>query len=98
MTLAMVTGRHTRGPRFSKAGIGPLQIASQLLAIDKMKGTASGPSGVSVRPQTANLPDIGVAQKFNPRDIIHIPAVKFFVRLDLSQICLFLDGHELDGR
>jgi hypothetical protein len=24
-----------------------------------------------------------------------MPAVKFFVRLDLDQICLFLDGHQL---
>jgi hypothetical protein len=24
-----------------------------------------------------------------------MPAVKFFVRLDLDQICLFLDGHEI---
>jgi hypothetical protein len=24
-----------------------------------------------------------------------MPAVKFFVRLDLDQICLFLDGHKL---
>jgi hypothetical protein len=32
-------------------------------------------------------------EKFNPRNINHMPAVKFFVRLDLDQICLFLDGH-----
>ncbi len=24
-----------------------------------------------------------------------MPAVKFFARLDLDQICLFLDGHQL---
>jgi hypothetical protein len=44
-------------------------------------------------------------QKFNPRNINHMPvedpepligAVKFFARLDLEQICLFLDGHYLD--
>jgi hypothetical protein len=43
-------------------------------------------------------------EKFNPRNINHMPvedpepligAVKFFVRLDLNQICLFLDGHLL---
>jgi hypothetical protein len=43
----------------------------------------------------ANLPDIGVARKFYPRNIKHMPAVKFFARLDLDQICLFLDGHKL---
>jgi hypothetical protein len=32
-------------------------------------------------------------EKFNPRNINHMPPVKFFVRLDLEQICLFLDGH-----
>jgi len=32
-------------------------------------------------------------EKFNPRNIHHMPAVKFFVRLDLDPICLFLDGH-----
>jgi hypothetical protein len=32
-------------------------------------------------------------EKFNPRNINHMPAVKFFVRLDLNQICLFMDGH-----
>jgi hypothetical protein len=32
-------------------------------------------------------------EKFNPRNINHMPPVKFFVRLDLNQICLFLDGH-----
>ena len=50
----------------------------------------------------ANLPDIGVARKFNPWNINHMPvedpepligAVKFFMRLDLEQIILFLDGH-----
>jgi hypothetical protein len=25
-----------------------------------------------------------------------MPAVKFFARLDLDQICLFLDGHQLE--
>jgi nitric oxide reductase NorD protein len=32
-------------------------------------------------------------EKFNPRNINHMPAVKFFARLDLDQICLFMDGH-----
>jgi hypothetical protein len=32
-------------------------------------------------------------EKFNPRNINYMPAVKFFARLDLDQICLFLDGH-----
>jgi hypothetical protein len=34
-------------------------------------------------------------EKFNPRNIDHMPAVKFFVRLDLDQICLFLNGHQM---
>jgi hypothetical protein len=34
-------------------------------------------------------------EKFNPRDINHMPAVKFSARLDLEQIILFLDGHKL---
>jgi hypothetical protein len=32
-------------------------------------------------------------EKFNSRNINHMPAAKFFVRLDLDQIILFLDGH-----
>jgi hypothetical protein len=32
-------------------------------------------------------------EKFNPRNINHMPAVKFSARLDLDQIILFLDGH-----
>jgi hypothetical protein len=35
-------------------------------------------------------------EKFNPRNINHMPAVKFLARLDLDQICLFLDGHQLE--
>jgi hypothetical protein len=34
-------------------------------------------------------------EKFNPRNISHMPAVKFSGRLDLEQIILFVDGHEL---
>jgi len=34
-------------------------------------------------------------EKCNPRNIIYMPAVKFFVRLDLDPICLFVDGHYL---
>jgi hypothetical protein len=43
-------------------------------------------------------------EKFNPRNITHMPvedpepligAVKFSGRLDLEQIILFVDGHEL---
>jgi hypothetical protein len=40
-------------------------------------------------------PISALREKFNPRNINHMPAVKFFVRLDLEQICLFLDGHVL---
>jgi hypothetical protein len=32
-------------------------------------------------------------EKFYPRNINHMPAVKFFARLDLDQIDLFMDGH-----
>jgi len=32
-------------------------------------------------------------KKFNPRDMNDMPAVKFFVRLDLDPIRLFVDGH-----
>jgi hypothetical protein len=28
-------------------------------------------------------------EKFDPRNINHMPAVKFSMRLDLEQICLF---------
>jgi len=38
-------------------------------------------------------PISALREKFNPRNINHIPAVKFFARLDLDQIDLFLDGH-----
>jgi hypothetical protein len=31
--------------------------------------------------------------KFNPRNINHMPPVKFSARLDLEQIILFVDGH-----
>ena len=40
-------------------------------------------------------PISALPEKFNPRNINHMPAVKFFARLDLDQICLFLDGHSL---
>jgi IS5 family transposase len=32
-------------------------------------------------------------EKFYPRNINHMPPVKFFESLDLDPICLFLDGH-----
>jgi hypothetical protein len=32
-------------------------------------------------------------EKFNPRNINHMPPVKFFARLDLDQIFRFFDGH-----
>jgi hypothetical protein len=41
-------------------------------------------------------PISALREKFNPRNINHMPPVKFFVRLDLDQIFLFVDGHELD--
>jgi len=36
-----------------------------------------------------------LCEKFYPRNINHMPAVKFFACLDLDQIFLFLDGHYL---
>jgi hypothetical protein len=43
----------------------------------------------------ANLPDICVLLKILSSEYQHMPAVKFFARLDLDQICRFLDGHYL---
>jgi hypothetical protein len=41
-------------------------------------------------------PISALREKFNPRNINPMPAVKFFVRVPyLDQIILFLDGHEL---
>jgi hypothetical protein len=33
-----------------------------------------------------------LGEKWNPRNITDMPAVKFFVGRDLNPICLFLDG------
>jgi hypothetical protein len=38
-------------------------------------------------------PISALREKFNPRNINPMPAVKFFARLDLEQIILSLDGH-----
>ncbi len=40
-------------------------------------------------------PISALSSKFYPRNINHMPAVKFFARLDLDQIFLFLDEHYL---
>jgi hypothetical protein len=40
-------------------------------------------------------PVSALREKFNHRNINHMPAVKFSTRLDLEQIILFLDGHQL---
>ena len=40
-------------------------------------------------------PISALRSKFYPRNIRHMPAVKFFARLDLDQIFRFLDGHYL---
>jgi hypothetical protein len=40
-------------------------------------------------------PISALRENFNPRNINHMPAVKFFGRLDLDQIILFPDGYEL---
>ncbi len=39
------------------------------------------------------FPISALCEKFYPRNINHMPAAKFFARLDLDQIYLFLDGH-----
>jgi hypothetical protein len=44
-------------------------------------------------PEMTPLPDIGLREKLYPRNINPMPPVKFFVRLDRIQICLFLDAH-----
>jgi len=41
----------------------------------------------------ANSPISLLREKFYPRNINHMTAVKLFARLDLNQIFLFLDGH-----
>jgi hypothetical protein len=43
----------------------------------------------------ANLPAICVVRKILSAGINYMPAVKFFARLDLDPIGLFLDGHQL---
>jgi hypothetical protein len=40
-------------------------------------------------------PISALRENFYPRNINHIPVVKFFVRLDLDQIFRFVDRHEL---
>ena len=40
-------------------------------------------------------PISALREKFYPRNINYMPVVKFFARLDLDQIFLFLDGHYL---
>jgi hypothetical protein len=41
-------------------------------------------------------PISALREKFNPRNINHMPAAKFSARVPyLDPICLFVDGHEL---
>jgi len=40
-------------------------------------------------------PISALLEKFNPQNINQMPAAKFYARLDLEQICLILDEHEL---
>jgi DHA1 family multidrug resistance protein-like MFS transporter len=40
-------------------------------------------------------PNSSLLSKFNPRNINHMPPVKFIERLDLEQNCSFLDRHKL---
>jgi hypothetical protein len=46
----------------------------------------------SARPQMTNLPISALREKWSPRNINHMPAIQFLARLDLDQICRFLDG------
>jgi hypothetical protein len=41
------------------------------------------------------FPISALREKFNPLNINHLPAIKFFARLDLDPICQYLDGHQL---
>jgi len=41
-------------------------------------------------------PISALREKFNPRNVNYMPAVRFFGRLDLNPICLFVDGHNLN--
>jgi glycosyltransferase involved in cell wall biosynthesis len=41
------------------------------------------------------FPISALRSKFYPRNINHMPPVKFLASLDLEQIWLFLDGHQL---
>jgi hypothetical protein len=47
----------------------------------------------SAHPQMAIFADFGVGQKFNPRNINPMPAVKIFARLERDETISFLDGH-----
>ena len=49
---------------------------------------------VSVRKRLF-CPNSSLRSKFNPRNIDHMPAVKFFARLDLEQNSSLPDGHKL---
>jgi hypothetical protein len=60
-----------------------------------LRHTPSGKSKLVPIHKWPICPISALREKFNPRNINHMPAVKFFVRLDLEQICLFLDGHKL---
>jgi hypothetical protein len=47
---------------------------------------------IRAHPQMADSPDIGVREKFYPRDINPVPAVKFSAAAS-RKIILFVDGH-----
>jgi hypothetical protein len=70
--------------------------------LQKPEGFRARRQGCSANLETSYLvpihkwpicPISALREKFNPRNINHMPAVKFFARLDLDQIGLFLDGY-----
>lgn len=42
-----------------------------------------------------NCPISALQELFYPRNISHMPVVKLYLHLDLDQIRLFMDGHDL---
>ncbi|MEJ2661636.1 MAG: hypothetical protein P8Z73_13055, partial [Desulfobacteraceae bacterium] len=44
------------------------------------------------------FPISALREKFNPRNINHMPTAKFSARLKLDENISFLDGHELNNR
>jgi hypothetical protein len=67
------------------------------MAIDRLLCQVGQNSSVPIQ-KWPNCPIPALREKFNPQNINHMPAVKFSVRLDLDQICLFLGGRSLSDQ